>query len=119
MLLTLVFFPVVSGIYAPLPPSITEPLNLSVDGKTYRLIDNHGRERVFHGTNVVFKAPPYHPSTGSFDSQFSLCEKDLDFIQSLGFSTIRLSVPWAGVEPQAGFVIDTPFQQCLSSSYFL
>ena len=32
-----------------------------------RFKDVHGRERYFHGVNVVVKGPPWHPSTGSFD----------------------------------------------------
>jgi hypothetical protein len=62
---------------------------ITVNPKTQRLVDEDGRERIFHGkrrvdglisevfvfcvikvllgTNVVVKIPPYHPTTGAFD----------------------------------------------------
>eukprot|EP00047_Mylnosiga_fluctuans_P012814 m.27931 g.27931 ORF g.27931 m.27931 type:complete len:502 (-) comp4477_c0_seq1:131-1636(-) len=67
-----------------------------------RLLDQDGRERIFHGTNIVFKGPPYHPSVDAFDAQFSFCDEDMALLQSMGYNSIRLSVPWAGVEPQDG-----------------
>lgn len=50
-----------------LPDSITGKIDLSINEKL-RIIDSDGRERIFHGTNVVVKGPPYHPSTETFDS---------------------------------------------------
>lgn len=81
-----------------LPDSITGKIDLSVNDKL-RIIDSDGRERIFHGVNVVVKAPPYHPSTETFDSQWSFCEEDMKLVQAMGYNIIRLSIPWAGVEP--------------------
>jgi hypothetical protein len=52
------------------------------------------------GTNIVVKAPPYRPDTsGAFDAAHSLNDADdLALLQSMGYTTIRLSgmlVRWA------------------------
>ncbi len=78
----------------PLPPSLLGGVDLTVASKTTnRLLDAHGRERVFHGTNIVVKAPPYRPDTsGAFDAAHSLNDADdLALLQSMGYTTIRLS----------------------------
>ena len=38
-------------------------LLISVDPDRQSLIDSLGRERIFHGSNVVNKQPPFHPKT--------------------------------------------------------
>ncbi len=45
------------------------------------------------GTNIVVKAPPYRPDTsGAFDAAHSLNDADdLALLQSMGYTTIRLS----------------------------
>ena len=66
------------------------------------MIDAHGRERIFHGTNIVVKGAPYHPTTDVFDSQWSFVDEDMALLKSMGYNSIRFSVPWAGVEPIQG-----------------
>lgn len=41
----------------------------SVDTEKNRIIDGQGRERIFHGTNVVFKTTPFIPITTHFDAR--------------------------------------------------
>jgi hypothetical protein len=67
-----------------------------------RFVDEHGRERIFHGINVVVKGPPWIPSTDKFDANTSLVAEDLVFLKSLGVNVIRLGVMWAGAEPEKG-----------------
>lgn len=69
--------------------------------------DAHGRERIFHGTNVVVKGPPWVPDTTSFSTDISLSAEDLDLMQTLGLNVIRLGTMWAGIEPQKGVYNET------------
>lgn len=56
---------------------------------THRIIDSLGRERLFHGMNVVVKGPPWIPETEGFDPRWSFSEKDLQTFESLGWNAIR------------------------------
>jgi hypothetical protein len=40
-----------------------------VDASSGMIIDSRGRERIFHGLNVVMKAAPWHPLTDTFDPE--------------------------------------------------
>eukprot|EP00128_Syssomonas_multiformis_P005078 Colp12_sorted_trinity150504_noHs@6164 len=82
-------------------------IQLHVDPKTRRLIDQYGRERLFRGTNVVYKRAPWMPSTGAFDSQFSFGDEDMRLLRSMGYNSIRPGVLWAGVEPEEGVYNET------------
>ena len=77
-----------------LPASITGKFIPTVDSHTNMIIDEDGRERYFHGTNVVFKGPPYYPKLDSFDNEISFCDEDMALLKSMGHNQIRLSVPW-------------------------
>lgn len=67
-----------------------------------RIIDETGRESYFHGVNVVFKSPPYLPTTDKFDANLSFVEEDMQLLNSLGQNVIRLGVEWPGVVPNKG-----------------
>ena len=41
----------------------------SVNSEKNRIVDGEGRERMFHGTNVVFKTAPFIPITTHFDAR--------------------------------------------------
>ena len=41
-----------------------------VDTEKNRIIDGYGRERIFHGENVVMKTTPFVPITTHFDARF-------------------------------------------------
>lgn len=60
--------------------------------------DDEGRERLFHGVNVVFKMPPYIPLTNKFDPFLSLSDEDIKYFKEFGFNVIRLGVLWEAVE---------------------
>ena len=40
-----------------------------VNPSTNRIVDNYGRERIFHGDNVVMKTTPFIPITTHFDAR--------------------------------------------------
>lgn len=87
-----------------------------------RIVDSSGRERLFHGTNVVQKTAPFVPITTHFDARLEACfdehvysiqmicsmvrysfsEDDAKLMASMGYNTIRLGVLWAGLEPVMG-----------------
>ena len=41
-----------------------------VNPDTNRIVDLHGRERIFHGDNVVQKTAPFIPITTHFDARY-------------------------------------------------
>ena len=49
--------------------SICHSAQFSVDTQKNRIIDQYGRERLFHGTNVVQKTAPFIPITSHFDAR--------------------------------------------------
>eukprot|EP00358_Blepharisma_japonicum_P001629 CAMPEP_0202946080 /NCGR_PEP_ID=MMETSP1395-20130829/8365_1 /ASSEMBLY_ACC=CAM_ASM_000871 /TAXON_ID=5961 /ORGANISM="Blepharisma japonicum, Strain Stock R1072" /LENGTH=508 /DNA_ID=CAMNT_0049646453 /DNA_START=69 /DNA_END=1595 /DNA_ORIENTATION=+ len=73
--------------------------------------DDSGRTIIFHGVNVVVKAPPYIPITSSFDPQMSLCAQDIQNLQNWGFNFVRLGVMWQAVETSPGSYNMTYLQQ--------
>merc|ERR1719201_2363786 len=74
----------------------------SVDKTTNRIVDSVGRQRIFHGSNVVYKTTPFIPITTKFDARYSFSAEDADLMASMGYNTIRLGVLWAGLEPTRG-----------------
>ena len=60
------------------------------------ITDAAGRVVVFHGTNMVYKLPPYYPAAVGFGA------KDASFLHQLGFNAVRVGVIWQALEPQPG-----------------
>jgi len=68
-----------------------------------QVVDSHGRERFFHGVNVVYKSAPYIPrTTGNLADNLGFSVADAKFLKSLGLNVIRLGAMWPGVEPVKG-----------------
>ena len=67
-----------------------------------QMVDDFGRQLLFHGVNVVYKIPPFYPSRDSFDPDNSLCTEDIIFLRNNGFNVVRLFVSWAAVEIMPG-----------------
>ena len=61
----------------------------NVNTTTHCQVDVSGRERYFHGVNVVVKGPPWIPRTDSFDPRWSFAEKDMEYLNALGLNAIR------------------------------
>ncbi|GJP44346.1 hypothetical protein CLOM_g3726 [Closterium sp. NIES-68] len=79
-----------------------------VDPDSGRIRDVYNRERVFHGVNAVFKAPPWHPPVlDSFHPALSFSPADFAILQSLGLNVVRLGVMWPGVHPARGETNET------------
>ena len=76
---------------------------ITVDPKIRQLVDEYGRARILHGFNVVLKNPPYLPPTDKFDPEFSITDKDLQYMKDWGVKIIRLGVLWEATEPRPGF----------------
>jgi len=73
---------------------------ISVDTSRGGLVDEDGRERIFHGTNVVYKGFPYAPPMFPIDTNSSFGEADMDQIAAWGMNNVRLGLMWAGAEPE-------------------
>ena len=52
-------------------------------------MDGYGRERYFHGVNVVVKGPPWIPRQDVFDPYWSFVEEDMQLLQDWGLNAIR------------------------------
>ncbi|XP_057303553.1 endoglycoceramidase-like isoform X2 [Hydractinia symbiolongicarpus] len=84
-------------------------LLISVNPDTQMLVDSLGRERFFHGTNVVVKHPPFHPETTGFGPT-TFSEKDMQILQELGLNSIRLGMMLPGYVPKRGQYNETYLQ---------
>ncbi|KAK3286242.1 hypothetical protein CYMTET_6190 [Cymbomonas tetramitiformis] len=80
------------------------------DGGHRVMVDNFGRERQFHGTNVIVKGSPWLPARDAFDPRNSLVAYDFELMQAAGMNVIRLGVMWPGVEPVRGQYNETYLQ---------
>lgn len=73
-----------------------------MDPDTSKFVDEHGRERFFHGVNIVYKSAPYIPKIDEFDPITSYSKEDMAILRKYGMNAVRLGVMWPGVEPQRG-----------------
>ncbi|KAI8619624.1 glycoside hydrolase superfamily [Chytriomyces sp. MP71] len=101
---------VIDVILAQKIPGITRIV--SANGSLF--VDELGRSRIFRGTNVVYKAPPYVPDI-SMDagSLLSFNQKDVTVLAKYGVTAIRLGILWAGVEPVRGQYNQTYLNQMM------
>ena len=53
-----------------LQSTLTGAQRFLVDTEKNRIVDSHGRERIFHGQNVVMKTAPFVPITDHFDARY-------------------------------------------------
>lgn len=75
---------------------------IRVDPSSGYWVDGHGRVRIFHGVNVVYKKEPWFPPSDKFDTTDSLDNTTMDLLRAWGFNVVRLGVMWPGVEPELG-----------------
>lgn len=85
----------------------TASTDFHVAPATGRIQDGLGRERLFHGLNVVVKGAPWHPRVGAFDAQYSFTDADIELLKAWGMNVVRLGIMWPGVEPGRGSVNST------------
>ena len=76
------------------------PSFMSSPGGPY-IYDSNGRMVLMHGTNVVYKHPPYiaYPDPGQ---PWNFSASDAARMQKLGFNVVRLGIEWQGLEPGSG-----------------
>jgi len=72
---------------APTPP-------LSHAGRW--ITDASGRAVIVHGTNMVYKLPPYYPAKPGFG------DDDAAFLARIGFNAVRVGIIWKALEPSPG-----------------
>lgn len=63
-----------------------------MEPSTNSLVDADGRERLFHGTNIVYKGFPYLPPSHFTDSWTSLSDEDIQTLKSWGFNSVRFGL---------------------------
>ena len=71
---------------------------MKISKSNRKFYDEHGRTRIFHGVNVVYKLPPYIPSTDKFDPYLSLSIEDIGYMKKFGFNLVRFGVIWEAIE---------------------
>ena len=89
----------VAGACVLAPVAVAAPrLPLSHAGRW--ITDASGRVVILHGTNMVYKVPPYYPAAAGFGAD------DAAFLRSIGFNAVRVGVIWKAVEPRPGVYDD-------------
>lgn len=73
-----------------------------VNQDTHQIVDEFGRARFFHGTNVVMKEPPWYRQFEWEPGVSSFGERDALNMHDLGLNIVRLGHSWAGAEPVRG-----------------
>lgn len=73
-----------------------------VNQDTHQIIDEYGRTRFFHGTNVVMKESPWYRPFEWTPGVSSFGERDVQNMHDLGLNIVRLGHSWAGAEPVRG-----------------
>ena len=63
--------------------------------------DAHGRVRIFHGSNRVWKAEPWY-----FEDMLE-SDAEFDLMKKLGFNVMRLGYMWSGYNPTSGYFNQT------------
>lgn len=63
------------------------------------LVDALGRQRLLRGFNVAAKRAPYLPMSDRYHPSLSFSRSDMRLLATLGLNVIRLSLPWAAVQP--------------------
>lgn len=79
---------------------------ISVNPETQMLVDKFGRERFFHGTNVVYKHAPFHPEVEGYGPN-TFSEHDMKILQELGHNSIRLGMMLPGYVPKRNVYNET------------
>lgn len=76
-------------------------MRFQTDGTVLR--DQHGRQRILHGINLVAKGNQ-NPNGNFIDRGFkgAWTPQDITDLAARGFTLIRLGVMWAAVEPEPG-----------------
>ncbi|MDN5820872.1 MAG: beta-galactosidase, partial [Brachybacterium sp.] len=73
-------------------------MSLSTEGST--LVDEHGRQRILHGINLVAKGSPGVTDPSAFRGSWT--GEDLAQLQDIGLDSVRLGVNWSATEPRPG-----------------
>ncbi|WP_394216397.1 glycoside hydrolase family 5 protein [Brachybacterium vulturis] len=73
-------------------------MSLSTEGST--LVDEHGRQRILHGINLVAKGSPGATDPSAFRGGWTAA--DLAQLRELGLDSVRLGVNWSATEPRPG-----------------
>ncbi|WOO87631.1 cellulase family glycosylhydrolase [Mollicutes bacterium LVI A0039] len=81
--------------------------------KETKLIDDFGRERIFHGMNMVYKGH-MDEKTNLMEYKANWDDSDFDWLQANGFNLVRLGIIWAAIEPECN-KIDEQYLQWVES----
>src|SRR5699024_2395861 len=73
-------------------------MTMSTEGSV--LVDEHGRQRILHGINLVEKGTRAASEPSAFRGRWTT--GDIAQLQEIGLDSARLGVLWAAVEPTPG-----------------
>ncbi|CAK0799141.1 unnamed protein product [Prorocentrum cordatum] len=73
--------------------------SITVDNETNMFLDSQGRQRLWHGINIVNKVAPFHPSLDVFAPGQSVTDDDIKVLLSMGASVVRLGIMMSGMFP--------------------
>ena len=88
-----------------LPASAPALASLPLSHAGRWITDARGRVVILHGTNMVYKLPPYYPAAAGFGGT------DAAFLHANGFNAVRVGLIWKAIEPQPGVYDDGYLEQ--------
>jgi endoglycosylceramidase len=78
--------------------SVSAPVH--VDPETNMFVDDTGRERFYHGLNVIYKKDPWYAPFEGYDVNTTFSDIDMKMWEEWGFNAVRLQCQWPGFEPE-------------------
>ncbi len=103
----------VTAVVAAPPVASAAGPSLPLDRAGRFIADAQGRVVLMHGTNMVYKRPPYAPDATGFG------EDDAKFLADEGFTTVRLGLIYTAVEPQPGVYDDAYIERVARTAEIL
>ncbi len=105
MLTTMMLFPIspiltCAAAQTPSPAGAPVVQMDTIATEGLKFVDQFGRQRIFHGVNLVFKGT--RGADGSVRYDFPYTARDVDFLGDQGFNVVRLGLIWDAVEPRPG-----------------
>lgn len=85
--------------FALFVPGVLSAHGLVIDHDKSVIRDELGRQRLWHGINIVNKGAPFHPFLDHYVPGLSVTSEDIEVLHTMGTSVVRLGVMMPGMYP--------------------